>query len=842
MGEAILRSLSDKDLYTIGKSIIESNKLGFVLYREKIIYANDYICRLFGYERDELEGMSIVNFAHESLRDKFSEIIKNRLSGKESQKYYSNVMCVRKDGRFLFVNFVADTVTFEGKTTGFLIVTDNTAERELSVFYSVLKNINHLIIKVLDLSKLFESVCKIVVSKYAAKIVWIGRLKESGELEPVFIHGEERSYVDELFESGLIEKEPSFLAVKKGSIEIVVNVDDCDFLDESIREKLKQHGIRSACYIPLRKKGKYRYIFSVYVRDYNFVEDYMDVMKELQNDLSFALDRIEEVQEGITFYEAAKSSNWWFLITDENGKIIFVNRAVEQMSGYTKNELIGKTPRVFKSGLHDKKFYEDLWRRLLNGEVVETVIANRRKDGTIFHLQNKIMMVRLPGGIKRFVAIGKDITKEIELTRETQRMKVEDALTGLLNLNGFIYTVESRIKTVETGVMVLVDIVNFSYINRIYSFEVGDKLLKLIADRLREEFPLVNCIARIGSDDFALFVDKNNIRNSISAIPAKLLEVFGKPFDVNGENIRVSFNAGIVVYPMDALTVKELMEKASVILNKAKEKGENVSLFYNPIADESVERYIHAENLIDKAFRESLFFLEYQPYFSAWEGKIFGAEALVRIKDNDGKVHYPNEFIDYLEGSKYLRDFEMWLLNQVKSSIERWNKHITINISATSFKDEKFIDEILKACSVVGGNLGIEITERTLMSDLKESRKVIQKLKSFSNPPLLSIDDFGTGYASLSMLQEFPIDIIKIDMSFVRGIHNNRKNIAIVQTIIQLAKTLGIKTIAEGVEEEEEYKTLRTMGADFIQGYYFAKPMDEVAFESMIKREEDSRK
>jgi len=835
MGEGILKALSDRDLYTIGKSIINSNKLGFVLFRESIIYANDYICRLFGYEREELKGMPIVNFAHESLRDKFREIVRNRLQGGEGQKYYSNVMCVRKDGRFLFVNFVADTVTFGGKPTGFLIVTDNTAERELSVFYSVLKNINHLIIKALDLQKLFESVCKIVVSKYAAKVVWIGKLEDSGEIKPVFVDGDERSYVDELFSDGLAEKEPSFFAVRDGEIRIVVSVDKCDSINGKVKEKLKKHGIRSACFIPLRRRGKYRYIFSVYVRDYNFVDDYIDVMKELQNDLSFALDRIEEVQEGITFYEAAKSSDWWFLITDESGKIIFVNEAVERISGYTRDELIGRTPKIFESGLHDKKFYEDLWRKLLSGEVVDVVIANRKKDGTIFHLQNKIMMVKLPGGIKRFIAIGKDITKEIELTKETQRMRVEDALTGLLNLNGFIYTVESRIKTVDTGAMVLVDIVNFSYINRVYGFKIGDELLKLIANRLRDEFPLVNCIARIGSDDFALFVDKNNIRNSISAIPAKLLEIFKEPFVVDGKDITVSFNAGIVIYPLDAVSVRELMEKASVILSRAKDEGENVALFYNPVADESVERYIHAESLVDKAFRESLFFLEYQPYFSAWDGNIFGAEALVRIRDSDGTVHYPGEFIDYLEGSKYLKDFEMWLLGQVKNSIERWNKHITINISATSFKDGEFIREILRACSVVGNHLGIEITERTLMRDLKESKRVIQRLKGVPNPPLLSIDDFGTGYASLSMLQEFPIDIIKIDMSFVRNIHNNRKNIAIVQTIIQLAKTLGIKTIAEGVEKEEEYQTLRTMGADYIQGYYFAKPMEEIAFESLIR-------
>ncbi len=194
-------------------------------------------------------------------------------------------------------------------------------------------------------------------------------------------------------------------------------------------------------------------------------------------------------------------------------------------------------------------------------------------------------------------------------------------------------------------------------------------------------------------------------------------------------------------------------------------------------------------------------------------------------------------FIDYLEKSKFLRPFEMWLLYEVKKNIERWEKHISINISAVSFKDTRFIDELLRICSSVGSYLAIEITERTLMNDIMESRKVIERLKSANFPPLISIDDFGTGYASLSMLQEFPIDIVKIDMTFVRNINNNKKNISIVQTIIQLAKSLGIKTIAEGVETEDEYKTLRTMGADYIQGYYFAKPMSKNTFEEMIKTE-----
>ena len=836
MSEQILNSLAYEDLYKLGKAIIDSKKLGFVLYRDKVIYANGYVCELFGYKKEEIEGMPIVNFAHESIRSKFKEIIENRMSGKIGQRHFSNVMCARKDGRYIFVNYVADTIRFRGKQTGFLILMDATAERELSMFYSVLKDINHIITKSIDLSSMFEEVCNIVVDKYAAKVAFIGKFEENTGLKPICLKGENKSYFEEVISNALIKKEPSYIALKEGKVRVAVNIDESEFLDESIKTLLRKHGIRSACFIPLKRDRKPQYVFSVYVKDYNFVEEYSDVIKELQRDLSFALDRVDEIQKGITFYEAAKSSDWWFLITDINGNILFVNDAVEEISGYAREELIGQNPRIFKSGLHDKKFYEELWDKLLKGEIVDIVIANRRKDGTVFHIQDKIVPVELPGGVKRFVAIGRDITKEMKLEREAQRLKVEDALTGLLNLNGFVYTVKGKLKRVDTGALVLVDIVNFSYINRVFGFSVGDELLKKIAERLRNRFPNVGCIARIGSDDFALFIDPNVSNNPISSLPAILLEIFEDPFNIEDKEITVPFNAGIVMYPVNGKNVKELMEKASITLNRAKNEGENTALFYNPVADENIEKYIHAEMLVSKAVRNSLFFLNYQPYFDVQDHSIYGAETLVRIKDERGVVHYPGEFIDYLENSKYLRDFEKWLLQEVSDNTEKWKKHITVNISASSFRDMEFMGLVAEYSNKTGGYLGIEITERTLMSDIKESKKVIDRLKRTKNPPLISIDDFGTGYASLSMLQELPIDIIKIDISFVKNIHLNRKNMAIVQTIVQLAKSLQIRTIAEGVETEEEYKALRKLKVDYIQGYYLSKPLDKEIFESMIAK------
>ncbi len=834
MNDGILKSLSHEDLYKLGKAIIDSKKLGFVLYRDKVIYANDYICELFGYDREEIEGMPIVNFVQEELREKFKKLLSERVTGISGQSHYRNIACVRKDGSYLSLSFVADTVIYEGKPTGFMIVTDNTLERRMVAFYSALKDINHIITESTDIFSLYNRVCKTFVDKYDMKLAWIGEISETGSLKPVCVYGDEKEYVDELFNLNAQDYEISSVCAKSKGLKIVEDIDKCPFVNETVKNLMKKHSLISACSLPLKKEGKCKVVLSLYSDGGFITNKAYDILKEVQGDLSFSLGRVREIQKSITFYEAAKSSDWWFLMTDEDGKILFVNDAVEKISGYAKEELIGQNPRIFKSGLHDREFYKNLWDKLTRGEDVEVVIANRRKNGTIFHIQDKIIPVTLPGGIKRFIAIGRDITKEKELSREAQRLKFEDALTGMLNLNGFIYTVEGKLRSTKLGALILLDVSNFSYINRAHGFKFGDSLLKAVAKRLKDDFPAVSCIARIGGDDFGLFVDAYGEENNIAVLPAKLMEVFKDPFDIDGDSITISANAGITIFPSDGKDIRELMEKASITLNRASKRGKNLALFYNPVADENVQRYIFAESLVDRAIRNSLFFLNYQPYIDSWNGDIFGAEALVRIKDEDGKVYYPNVFIDYLETSKFLRPFELWLLCEAERNINKWKKHISINISASSFKDAMFIDELAKACSGIGNYLAIEITERTLMRDIKESRKVIDKLKSVDSPPMISIDDFGTGYASLSMLQEFPIDIVKIDMSFVRNIHNNKKNISIVQTIIQLAKTLGIKTVAEGVETEEEYKTLRTMGADYIQGYYFAKPMSEDMFEEKL--------
>ncbi len=840
MESFILKNIETDEIAGISRALIDSPHLVFVVYdKNRVLFANNHALKLLGYSLGEIKKIHPLELLHEDYRHKFKPLLNQRIEGKLLTSIYNDVAFVNRYGKVVDLNFIAGSLTYNGKKAGFIIGIDITKSKLLSVLYHSLRDVNRIITTSSTENDMLHKVCSVLVNKYGLQAAVILKSDNNHALRP-FCHYfsseiESKSILGILSEHN-IKNCAGYRAFTENKIEVVENVSECEYISDRNKDALKRSNILSLCSIPLEKHGKRYAVLSLYSNKLHyFTNASLIQIKEIQHDISFALDNIEEKHNSKTFYEAVRNSDWWFLITDEDARIIYINDAVEKISGYTRDELLGENPRIFKSGLHDEEFYKQIWNALTDNKIVDVVIANRKKDGTIFHIQDRIVPVSLPDGSKRFVAIGRDITKELKLISETEKLKYQDVLTDLLNLNGFVISAEKKIKSASKAALVIIDIFNFSYINRVYGFNIGDKLLREIGTRLKEEFPLVEDIARIGSDDFGLFIGTNCMEN-FPAIPAKITEMFNEPFHVENKNITISFNGGVALYPQDGLTVSELMEKASITLNRAKKKGENYILFYNPTSDEKINRYMFAEKLIERAVKESLFILHYQPYVHCWDRYIVGAETLTRIKEKDGKIYYPNAFIDYLEVSKYIRFFERWLLHEVEKNIVKWKKHLSINISAPSFEDEEFIEELIEVSNAVGSNLSIEITERTLMKDIKESKRIISKLKSIKTPPMISIDDFGTGYASLSILQEFPIDIIKIDMSFVRGIHNNRKNIAIVQTVVQLAKSLGIRTIAEGVETEEEYATLRTMGVDYIQGYYFFKPMCEEKFEKIVNK------
>jgi diguanylate cyclase (GGDEF)-like protein/PAS domain S-box-containing protein len=516
--------------------------------------------------------------------------------------------------------------------------------------------------------------------------------------------------------------------------------------------------------------------------------------------------------------EAIDKSYQWVIITDSEGKIIYANDTVSNLSGFTKSFLIGKTPKIFKSNYHDQKFYKNLWETISKGMVFEDIFVEKSKDRRLFYLRLKIIPIDI-NGERYYVSLGIDITKEKEL----QTSLLTDEVTKLFNRKGFL--IEANKKLTQNAVLLLIDIRNFKALNQVKGYFYGDLILKEFSEFLKTFFYEEDLIAKIGGDEFAVLLNMDNI-SKIIKIVEKLIKKAKKI-----ENI--DLNIGIAFYPKDAGDINALLEKAFAALEYAKREGSGVYKFYNEDIKEEIEFLLNAKSLISRALREDLFTYYFQPYYSIKEDKIVGFEALLRIIDND-KVLTPYYFIDYAEESGIIKDIEEHMYKKLPEIYKQLNSYFSVNLSLSSFHSDKHVRKLL--ANIKNLSIGIELTEREVAKDITLTKNILKIIKDYNLK--ISIDDFGTGYSSFLYIKELDFDVLKIDMSFIKNIHKNEKDLALVKTLVTLAKELNLTTIAEGVEEKEQLEILNEIGCDIAQGFLIAKPMplkDAVEFKKNFK-------
>lgn len=546
------------------------------------------------------------------------------------------------------------------------------------------------------------------------------------------------------------------------------------------------------------------------------------------------LDRFnfsEDIKEYL-FYAVENTSDW-VIITDRNGFIEYANRAVEEISGYSVDEIIGKTPSIFKSGLYSKEDYKILWDTILSGKIFRKTLINRKKHGELFQINHTIIPVIKDGEVVKFVSIAKDISKELSLEQDIKRFKYFDALTGLLNRHGFIKEVErsvNRYRDVDIFKVILVlDISKFSHINAVYGKNCGDRILCEIGDRLKTILDDRTFLARYAGDRFLIFIvskDKSEIANFLK----RLESLFQSPFYVNDNDwINLDIKVGIKVIDDSHIRIDYYLQKAELALNIVKNEPGKKFRFYNEEINKKIADQIETLKLIKESIDNRWFTIYLQPIYDISSLRIVSLEALVRIKHPDLGIIYPDKFINILENSEYLKEFERILLELVEKSITKLQSNfdcfcdIAINISMNSFKNRSILETVKLIPEKFVKFIKIEITERVFAEDHDEMIKILTNLKKLGF--CIEIDDFGTGFSSLNYIDKLPVDIIKIDMSFVWKIGSCKKTLAVVKNIINLARDLGIKTVAEGVETKEQYLILKELACDMVQGYYFCKPM-----------------
>ena len=427
-----------------------------------------------------------------------------------------------------------------------------------------------------------------------------------------------------------------------------------------------------------------------------------------------------------------------------------------------------------------------------------------------------------------------DLTSKLHEYMETlRRMAYYDVLTDLPNRSLLRDRLQSAIKIAKRNRMkvavLFIDLDYFKAINDTMGHEVGDMLLTQVAKRMRAVIRESDTLARFGGDEFVAVAIVKDSREAI-LLAERILKVFDTPFEVQGREIYITASVGIALYPDNGQDPSTLIKNADIAMYRAKEQGKNSFAFFSEDLNKKAEELLTLKGKLHRALQKGEFFLEFQPIYKIDTKEVVGFEALLRWKDPERGVVPPSEFIPVLEETGLIIEVGTWVLEETFKQCKEWAQkyklHLGVNVSPRQFVERNFVDKVLKAVEKTGVNprfIVLEITETSIMQD---PERTVQILKTLRDKGFwIAVDDFGTGYSSLSYLKTLPVDILKVDMVFTKGMTQNEVDRTIVETIIKLGKSLSLITLAEGVENEDQLKMLEDMGCDLAQGFYFSRPL-----------------
>lgn len=555
--------------------------------------------------------------------------------------------------------------------------------------------------------------------------------------------------------------------------------------------------------------------------------------KNAENELKLASAVFEKMNDGV-------------LITDEKQQIVTINSAYREISGYSIEEIRGKTPNTFSSGWHDKVFYQNLWNELnLNGQW-NGEITDRRKNGELYTAELSIIAMRNKDGkLTNYISIVNDISDKKQKESLIHNLAYFDALTNLPNRVLFQERVMNKIPALHRNLkkmaLFFIDMDNFKNINDTFGHFTGDKFLIEVAKSIKEILREEDTLARLGGDEFTVILEDAESVLDIAFVAEKIIERFKAPIIIESREFYTGASIGISIYPDDGTTYEELVKAADTAMYQVKESGKNSYQFFTQSMNEKITERSLIENDLRSAINKHELFLEYQPKVNLETKRVYGMEALVRWNHPDIGLIRPDKFIGISEETGQISQIGLWVAKQAISDTkalhdEGTNLIISINVSSKQLNDDAFIDNICAIADNIGldkSYIELEITESHIMKNVNKSLSILNALyeKGFK----LSIDDFGTGYSSLSYLKKLPAKTIKIDRSFVLDIDKDEDDRSIVAAIIAMARSLGKDVIAEGSETKEHVEALKFLHCNQIQGYYFSKPLKIDKFREFIK-------
>ena len=556
---------------------------------------------------------------------------------------------------------------------------------------------------------------------------------------------------------------------------------------------------------------------------------------------------IEEAQRHL-WSQVFASSLDAIVITDSHNAILSVNAAFTRLTGYEETDVVGKNPRILSSGRESPEFYAAMWRDITQKGQWSGEVEDRRKDGSVYPKWLNISVVRAPdGAILNHVGVFKDITAQKQSEERFIYLANHDTLTTLPNRHLLTDRLRKAIELATRSegrlALLFLDLDNFKWVNDSLGHANGDKLLITVATRLLAAVRASDTVARLGGDEFVVLIIHPSGNQEVASIAEKVIAAVAQPLDLGGHEYQVTISIGISVFPNDGQDSTALIKHADTALYAAKGQGKNQFRFFDSELNRHAVERTELERGLRQAIKQQEFELHYQPKLCIKSDSICGAEALIRWRHPELGLIPPDKFIPLAEETGLIVEIGEWVIRETCRQISVWEKRgiklrgVAVNLSALQIEALNFVDTVTRIMDESGVSpeqLELELTESAVLRSPDRSIATLQRLRQMGFR--LALDDFGTGYSSLSYLKRLPVDIVKIDRSFVNGIPDDEGDMQIVRMTIALAKSIHLVVVAEGIETAQQHEFFKEIGCEFLQGYLISRPLPARDFEKLLTR------